>query len=173
MIEIERKFLVKDLNLIPFDKAWEKYEAVQGYLMYGANNKILRVGKYVNLQRAHGSLMAPHGTLCLKIGKTAMSRIEIENRIPFEEANELLKYCEGHLIEKDRYWFKTMTEDEEDPIWEVDIFRGVNQGLVIAEIELPSEDYKIELPDFIGKEVTNDPRYHNSYLAKMPFSTWE
>lgn len=172
-IEIERKFLVeRPAELIPWESASEVYEVVQGYLM-SKDNKILRVTKAVPIKTKPGRhLPEPHGVLCFKIGINPLKRIEIEHHISFDEAYELLKHCEGHLIEKTRYWFNTMTEDEVDPIWEVDVFHGVNHGLIVAEVELPSENYPIVLPPFIGQDVSNDVRYSNAMLSVVPFKEW-
>lgn len=172
-LEIERRFIVPDPIKVPFDVATEHYQVTQGYLMYGPN-RTLRVGKYVPIKVSkYGHLPKPYGTLCFKLGVSPVTRHEFENQITYEEAHELLKHCVGNIIEKERYWFKTFTEDEVDPVWEVDVFYGKNQGLITAEIEIPSEDYKFKIPEFIGKEVTSDPRYTNASLAKLPYYDWD
>jgi CYTH domain-containing protein len=103
-------------------------------------------------------------------GKTSgISRDEYEYEIPFGDASEILdNLCIQPLIEKTRYRipFKGHT-------FEVDEFTGANRGLTIAEVELKSADEKIELPDWIDRDVSDDPRYFNSNLAQKPFSTWE
>jgi len=96
------------------------------------------------------------------------SRPEFEYPIPFEHAIQMLdQLCEKPLIEKSRYKIP-----HKDHIWEVDEFLGLNRGLIVAEIELQSEDETFEKPGWIGKEVTADPRYFNSNLVTSPFSTW-
>ena len=95
------------------------------------------------------------------------TRKEFEYDIPRADAALLLEMCEQPLVEKVRYKipFGGLT-------WEVDEFEGANQGLVVAECELSSEDQRIELPPWIGEEVTADPRYFNSNLIAHPFSKW-
>ncbi|MEA2648027.1 MAG: adenylate cyclase [Candidatus Binataceae bacterium] len=98
-----------------------------------------------------------------------ISRDEYEYEIPFGDAGEILdNLCIQPLIEKTRYRipFKGQT-------FEVDEFTGANRGLTIAEVELKSTDEKIELPDWIDRDVSDDPRYFNSSLAQKPFTTWE
>ena len=107
------------------------------------------------------------GYLTIK-GKTeGISRLEFEYPIPVEEAFELLKLCTTPVIEK--YRTKVIFGNK---TWEVDEFEGDNKGLVIAEIELKSEDELFELPSWIGEEVTGDLKYYNSRLATYPFRTW-
>lgn len=109
-------------------------------------------------------------TACLTIkGKTeGISRPEYEYEIPETEANKLLDgLCIHPLIEKIRY--KIMHQGH---LWEVDEFEGENQGLVLAEIELPTENTPFEKPEWIGQEVSHDPRYYNSNLSIRPFKTW-
>ncbi|RZJ48359.1 MAG: YbgC/FadM family acyl-CoA thioesterase [Chryseobacterium sp.] len=94
-------------------------------------------------------------------------RIEFEYEIPVDEANELLdKFC-SNLINKTRHYVI-----HEGKTWEVDVFSGLNEGLIVAEIELNSEEEKYALPVWVGENVTNDRRYANSNLALTPFSNW-
>ena len=97
-----------------------------------------------------------------------ISRYEWEKEIPVEEAKELLNLCEPGIIDKTRYYI-----DFGRHTFEVDEFHGDNEGLTMAEIELTSEDEAFETPSWLGEEVTGDRRYYNSYLAKMPFTTWK
>lgn len=96
-----------------------------------------------------------------------MSRYEWEKEIPLDEAQELMKLCEPGIIDKTRYLVQTGKH-----VFEVDEFYGDNEGLVIAEVELASEDETFEKPDFIGQEVTGDIRYYNSQLMKHPYTRW-
>jgi len=95
------------------------------------------------------------------------SRFEWEKSIDAQEAKALLKLCEPGYIEKNR--FEVVVGDF---LFEVDEFLGANNGLIIAEIELPQVDTPFEKPDWLGKEVTGDIRYYNSQLSKHPFNTW-
>ena len=151
--EIERKFLVNG-------SAWrslaEPVRYRQGYLSVDPERTV-RV-----------RLVGDKGFLTIKGITRGATRQEYEYPIPAADARELLdNLCRGPLIEKDRYKieFQGMT-------WEVDEFFGENQGLTLAEVELPSEDHPLALPSWIGKEVTPDPRYFNSNLVKHPFTKW-
>ena len=94
--------------------------------------------------------------------------MEWEKEISIEEAEQLLTLCEKGMIDKTRYEVIVGVH-----VFEVDVFSGENQGLVLAEIELLREDETFERPDWLGEEVTTDERYYNSYLSKNPFSSWE
>ena len=99
---------------------------------------------------------------------SGMSRYEFEIEIPVLDADHLLSLCDQPLIEKTRYKY-----DYEGITWEIDEFHGVNDGLIVAEVELESKDQQFEKPDFIGEEVTGQVKYYNMMLLKNPFSTWE
>jgi adenylate cyclase len=151
--EIERKFLV-------IGDSWrsqgdcKRYR--QGYLST-AKERTVRV-------RAAGD----KGYVTIKSSNAGPSRSEYEYEVPLADVNEMLEHlCHRPLIEKIRYriQFGGMT-------WEVDEFEGENRGLIVAEVELEHEDQKISLPDWIGREVTSDPRYFNSNLVAHPFSRW-
>jgi adenylate cyclase len=152
-IEIERKFLV-------LNNDWEKYGSPilykQGYLSTHADRTV-RV-----------RITGDNAFLTIKGRNEGIKRLEYEYEIPINEANELLNFlCDHPIIEK------TRTKIEwEGFIWEVDEFMGINKGLVIAEIELPSENTHFKKPNWIGKEVSEDIRYYNSNLTKLPFSKW-
>jgi CYTH domain-containing protein len=97
-----------------------------------------------------------------------LARPEYEYPIPVEDANELLDtLCLKPIIEKTRY-----TIEYAGLLWEVDEFEGENAGLIIAEVELTAADQRILLPDWVGKEVTDDPRYYNASLITHPFAAW-
>ena len=151
--EIERKYLV-------VDDAWRS-QAVgtvfrQGYLST-VKERTVRV-------RVAGE----RGLLTIKGITVGAVRSEFEYEIPGADADQLLdELCERPLIEKTRY------EIEAGGLtWEVDAFAGVNEGLITAEVELDDEDQEIALPDWVGEEVTHDPRYFNSNLIAHPFSEW-
>jgi adenylate cyclase len=153
-LEIERKFLLKD-------DSW-KSQVVrslvlkQGYLASSP-------GPTVRIRTSDESAF-----LTIK-GKTiGISRVEFEYEVPMEEALELLKLSANATIEKTRHIVKANGH-----VWEIDVFEGANLGLVLAEVELQSEDEQIVLPSWIGPEVSDDPRYFNSYLSENPFSNWK
>lgn len=102
-------------------------------------------------------------------GKTAgIARSEFEYEIPLDDANQLLDtLCQKPLVEKYRHKIAL-----NGVVWEVDDFLGENQGLVMAEVELADANQSIDLPDWIGEEVSHDPRYYNANLAKHPFTRW-
>ena len=152
-IEIERKFLVSS-------DAWralgEPVLLRQGYLCADPVRTV-RV-------RIEGDA----GVLTIKGKSTGASRGEWEYAIPLDEAQELLDtLCERPPVEKYRRRI-----DFAGFTWEVDEFLGENAGLVVAEIELPSEDAAFEKPDWIGQEVTGEKRYYNSSLIRLPYSQW-
>lgn len=152
--EIERKFLVRG-------DAWraqaESARAVrQGYLCLDPERSV-RV-----------RLAAGRGTLTLKGASVGATRDEYEYEIPGPEAEEILaRLCLRPLIEKTRHLVPWAGR-----VWELDEFGGENTGLVVAEIELASEQDEPELPDWIGDEVTGDPRYYNASLVSRPYSSW-
>lgn len=111
--------------------------------------------------------MADKAALTIKGAVVGATRPEFEYEIPLDEANQLLDLCEKPLIEKTRYKI-----EYRGLMWEVDEFHGMNEGLVIAECELDLEDQAIDKPDWIGGEVTDDPRYYNSNLIATPFTSW-
>jgi adenylate cyclase len=106
-------------------------------------------------------------TLSIKSRPWELRRLELEYPIPVLEAEALLQLREGSVIEKVRHivpWH--------DLAWEIDVFFGENSGLVIAEIELRHENQRIDLPVWLGPEVTGQSQYYNSFLTRRPFSTW-
>ena len=99
-----------------------------------------------------------------------IARFEWEKEIPVEEADALIDLAEPGVIDKTRYLVKN-TDGEH--IWEVDEFHGDNEGLTVAEIELADEDESFDKPEWLGEEVTGDPRYFNSMLSRNPYNNWK
>jgi adenylate cyclase len=155
MIEIERKFLVNS-NAFKSD-ALRKNHIAQGYL----NSTPERTVR-VRIKGEKGFL-----TIKGQSNETGLSRFEWEKEISVAEAQELLLLCEKGVIEKTRYEIQVGQH-----LFEVDEFYGENEGLLMAEVELDSETEVFDAPTWIGKEVTNDNRYYNSYLSKHPFKSW-
>ena len=152
--EIEHKYLViKDIwkKIIPN----KSVEIRQAYLLTDPE-KTIRV-------RTKGN----SGFITIKGKSNGSSRLEFEYEIPIEDANELInKFC-SNLIEKTRH-----IVIHDNNTWEVDEFKGLNAGLIVAEIELASEDEKYSIPNWIDKNVTENIRYANSNLSINPFMTW-
>jgi CYTH domain-containing protein len=162
-VEIERKFLVKNDD-------WEDapqfcYVVIdQGYLMQD-DNYVLRI-------RTFGR----EGWLTIKSANSGMTRMEYEYPIRYSDARRLLNKCRTQIT-KERFTVVVGPTVPGDIVigeqeWTIDVFSGENQGLVIAEIELESEDTKIELPSWLGEEVTFDDRYYNANLAECPYTSW-
>lgn len=151
-IEIERKFLVADDSWE--SDAGEGLLCRQGYLSSGDGSTV-RV-----------RIMGHHAFLTIKGPTDGISRSEFEYDIPIADAEAMLSMC-GELVEKIRYFIPFAGMH-----WELDVFSGSNDGLVMAEVELDAEGQHIEFPDWAGKEVTGDHRYYNAYLAEHPFSQW-
>jgi CYTH domain-containing protein len=156
MIEIERKYLVnsKDYRSLAFSKS----HIVQGFL----NSHPDRV---VRIRIADDKAFL---TVKGRSNSAGTTRFEWEKEIPTPEAKLLLELCEKEILEKIRYFVRTGTH-----IIEVDEFLGSNQGLVIAEIEIEKEEDNIEVPSWVGLEVTGDIKYYNSQLSKSPFKEWK
>jgi len=154
-MEIERKFLVRDDSFV--DCASKKRRIVQGYLCADAERSVR-----VRIRGDEGFLTIKSAT-----EGRGWSRYEFEQAIALKDAEELMALCMPGLIDKVRHYVEFAGHT-----WEVDVFHGENEGLVVAEIELESEDEQFELPAWIGAEVSGDPRYYNSMLAKQPYSKW-
>ena len=154
--EIERKFLVKYGRYK--EQSFAHSRIRQGYICSG-HGRTVRV-----------RIRDTRGYLTIKGPSTngGLSRYEYEKEITLDEAEHLMQLCEPGVIEKTRYLVKSGIHT-----FEVDEFYGENEGLVMAEVELSSEDEPYEKPDFIGEEVTGDRRYYNSYLRSNPFSLWD
>jgi CYTH domain-containing protein len=152
--EIERKFLVKD-------DGWRgRSEGVlfrQGYIAR-TQDRTVRV-------RVAGE----EGTLTIKYRGEGIARSEFEYGIPLDEAQALLDGLDpGEVIEKKRFTF-----EENGDVWEVDEFMGANEGLIVAEIELESEEQDFVRPDWLGAEVSKISRYLNVELSKLPYRAWD
>ena len=153
--EIERKFLVKgDFK----SEVFKSTRITQGYLS-SVPERTVRV-------RVKGE----KGFITIKgIGnESGASRYEWEKEIPVEEVRELLKICEPGVIDKTRYLVKNG-----EFTFEVDEFYGDNEGLTVAEIELPDEQAEFNHPAWLGEEVTGDVRFYNSMLMKNPYKNWK
>jgi adenylate cyclase len=153
--EVERKFLVAG-DFKPFAK--KATRITQGYLS-SVPERTVRV-----------RIKGDKGFITIKgIGNASgASRYEWEKEIPVEEVKELLLICEPGVIDKTRYLVKAG-----EFTFEVDEFYGDNEGLTVAEVELPDENAAFERPAWLGEEVTGDPRYYNSMLMKNPFKNWK
>jgi CYTH domain-containing protein len=152
--EIERKFLVTGQGWRTKGKG-TRYR--QGYL---AAAKHCTVRVRVGGRRAYVTVKGP---------TKGASRSEYEYEIPVRDAGEMLDaLCDGRVIEKTRYEVRFARV-----MWEIDVFEGHNKGLVLAEVELKRERQRVVLPPWVGKEVTGDVRYYNSYLSRRPYSTWK
>jgi adenylate cyclase len=152
--EIERKFLVTG-------EEWRK----------SATGTIYRQGYiFSDVRRTVRVRVAGEkGFLTIKGAAVGLVRPEFEYAIPIADAMLMLDtLCDRPLIEKTRYVLK-----QGDLTWEIDEFAGENQGLIVAEVELTDENQPVELPSWIGPEVSHDPRYFNAALAKNPFSHWK
>ena len=153
--EIERKFLVKGEFK---SEAFKSVRITQGYL-----NSLPERTVRVRIRDDQGFI-----TIKGKADATGVSRFEWEKEIAVDEAGELLKICEPGVIDKTRYLIKVG-----ERTFEVDEFHGDNDGLVMAEVELPCEDAPFDRPQWLGKEVTGDSRYYNAMLVKNPFKNWK
>ncbi len=153
--EIERKFLVTGDGWRAGVKRTSRYR--QGYL---ANSDTASV----RVRVADG-----RGWLNIKSMTLGVSREEFEYEIPVEEAQRMLDHlCARPLIEKVRHFVEYGGHT-----WEIDLFEGENAGLVVAEIELSSEDEPFERPPWLGKEVSDDERYYNVCLVRHPYRLWK
>jgi adenylate cyclase len=152
--EIERKFLVVNDN-------WQKdvtksIHYTQGYFTTNASCSIrIRVA-------------GDSASLNIKSATLGITRTEYDYALPLDDAKEMLHHlCNKPLLEKTRYYVQ-----HHDHLWEIDVFSGENEGLIVAEIELKSADEQFSLPDWAGKEVSDDPRYYNVCLVNHPYKDW-
>jgi len=152
-VEIERKFLVKSDT---WKKESGKGKAIQQGYLNSASERTVRV-------RVYGDL----GFLTVKGKNENLSRKEFEYEVPLEEAQAMLELCEKPIIEKIRYVVLVGNKT-----WEIDVFKGENEGLLVAEVELNSEKETFEVPEWLGQEVSLDSRYYNSALILHPFKKW-
>ena len=155
MLEIERKFLVKNTGFKT--EAFSQSEIKQGYL---SSNPARAVRVRITGDQAFLTIKGASDA-----GGT--TRFEWEKEIAPEDAQELFKLCEPGSIHKTRYYVKAGKHT-----YEVDEFYGDNEGLVLAEIELETADQHFDKPDWLGEEVTGDNRYYNSQLSKNPYTSW-
>ena len=155
-MEIERKFLVKNNSFV--EGAMRKRRIVQGYICSEPERSVrIRICEEEAFLTIKG---ATNGR--------GWSRYEFEQQVPMNDANELIKLCGPGMIDKTRYEVKTGGHT-----WDIDVFHGENEGLVVAEIELASEDESFETPDWVGREVSGKLEYYNMMLVKNPYSKWE
>ncbi|MTK52404.1 CYTH domain-containing protein [Paludibacter sp.] len=154
-LEIERKFLVNG-NFHPFITSTTY--VMQGYLS-SVPERTVRIR--IKDDKAFITIKG-------KNNQSGVSRYEWEKEIPAEEARELMLLCEPGIIEKKRHVIPNSSF-----FFEVDEFMGDNSGLIIAEIELPTEDTLFEKPSWLGEEVTGDVRFYNSFLSKNPYAKWK
>ena len=155
MIEIERKFLVSSHAFK--SELLCKNHIAQGYLNSDPERTVR-----VRIKGEKGFL-----TIKGKTNQAGLSRFEWEKEIPIAEAKELLLLCEKGVIDKTRYEIPVGHH-----LFEVDEFHGENEGLIVAEVELKTEDEIFEKPLWLGVEVTQDKRYYNSFLSQHPFQSW-
>ena len=151
--EIERKYLIND-------DSWRK----------GASGTTYRQGylSTVKQRTVRVRTIDDKGFLTIKGITIGATRREYEYEIPTADANEMLdELCEKPIIEKTRFKIS-----HAGLTWEIDEFSGVNQGLIVAEVELESEDQNIDFPPWVGVEVSGDPRYFNSNLIAKPYANW-
>ena len=152
-IEIERKFLIKH---IPLNRVKYSHHIKQGYIV-NDSQKVIRVRKKANQYY-----------LTIKGNTIGISRSEFEYAIPKNDAENLFdQFCLSGIIEKTRHYVANKNH-----IWEIDEFHGKNNGLIVAEIELDSEDEVFEIPNWVDQEVTSEKKYYNMNLLKNPYITW-
>jgi CYTH domain-containing protein len=155
-LEIERKYIVAGTPWDAYPKV-KKTVIKQGYISKSPKHTVrIRVTDKKAL-------------ITIKGPTKGFTRAEYEYEIPYDDGQELLKMCDGGIIDKIRYTFA----DKHKQVWEVDVFHGINEGLVVAEIELPSEDTAITIPDWVVREVTFDKRYTNAYISNHKIPTEE
>ncbi len=156
-LEIERKFLIRKGGSWK-EAAFSSSHIKQGYMPCESATVRVRT-------RDDRSWL----TIKSHSDRTGLSRYEFEKEISNDEAHHLFELCRGGVIDKRRWLVKS---PDNKHVFEVDEFFGDNEGLVVAEVELETEDEVYEKPDFIGDEVTGDRRYYNSQLLKNPYKNW-
>ncbi|MCE7996033.1 MAG: CYTH domain-containing protein [Roseivirga sp.] len=152
-IEIERKFLLSNSSWR--EEIYGSWQISQGYLS-SAPERTVRV-----------RILDQQAFITIKSKTQGTKRAEFEYEIPIRDARELILLCENSIIEKVRYLVKI-----ENKTWEIDEFAGDNQGLIVAEVELETEEETITLPRWVGKEVSDKPRYFNASLIRHPYNQW-
>lgn len=153
--EIERKFLVQNTSFK--QEAYQQYTIAQGYLNTDPNRSVR-----IRIRGTQGYI-----TVKGPSSQEGTSRFEWEKKITQKEAHTLLKLCQPGIVEKTRYLVKA-----EKHVFEVDVFSGDNAGLVVAEVELQQAQETFYKPEWLGTEVTGDPKYYNAQLSKCPFQDW-
>ncbi|PVD53179.1 adenylate cyclase [Terrimonas sp.] len=153
-LEIERKFLINHNKWNTLPKPQGKLYR-QGYLLNDIH-KTIRV-----------RLSNENAFITIKGKTTGATRSEFEYNIPLTDAKQLLDNFSNNEISKTRYNISYRSK-----LWEIDVFHGENEGLIVAEIELQSEGEPFDIPDWVTEEVTHDPRYYNANLAVLPFKRW-
>lgn len=152
-IEIERKFLVIRHKL----PALQNGTLIQQAYIPTTNNTTVRI-----------RLAGEQALLTIKTRAINLTRLEYEYSIPVADAREILdEVCSAHLVEKQRYLVQ-----HAGLTWEVDVFQGSNDGLIVAEVELEQEDQRVDLPPWAGEEVSHDLKYNNRSLATSPYNSW-
>jgi len=153
-LEIERKFLVhKRMD-------WKRLASSYSHIQQGYFAAVNTVRVRIRDDKGYLTIKGPSRN-------GGLSRYEFEKEITLQEAQQLMLLCESGVIDKHRYLVPYAGHT-----FEVDEFHGDNDGLVMAEVELKSENEPFESPDFIGKEVTGDRRFYNSHMRKNPFKLW-
>ena len=160
-IETERKFLVRSDAFLA--RAVKAYRIKQGYIAHDGGNTVR-----VRIRDNQGFLTLKGPSL------DGMSRFEWEREIPLQDAEALTALCHG-FIDKTRYLVPAegMSPAGTERFFEVDVFHGANEGLVMAEIELAAPDEPFARPAWLGREVTGDRRYYNAYLIGNPYTLWK
>lgn len=153
--EIERKYLVLDDSFK--HEAFSNSHIRQGYIC-SERGRTVRIR--IKEERAYITIKGPSAD-------NGLTRYEFEQEIPLSDARQLMELCEPGIVDKTRWLVRSGSH-----VVEVDEFHGDNDGLVMAEIELRSADDVVELPHFIGREVTGDRRYYNSQLRQHPYKEW-
>lgn len=153
--EIERKFLVKNNDFIK--ESHRRRSIKQGFLN-SDKDRVVRI----RIQNSQCFL-----TIKGRSNESGTTRFEWEKEIPLEEGIQLFALCEQYAIEKERYLVNYGKH-----VFEVDVFSGKNEGLIVAEVELNSEDESFEKPAWLGEEITGLTRYYNTELSKNPFTFW-
>lgn len=155
--ETERKFLVVGEYK---SQAYNATRIQQGYIASG-NGRTVRVR--IRGDKGYLTIKGPSGL-------AGLTRYEFDTEIPLDDARDLMQICEPGIIDKTRFLVKS---PDGRHVWEIDEFNGDNEGLVLAEVELSSEDEHFLKPDFVGREVTGDRRFYNSHMRNYPYKLWK
>jgi CYTH domain-containing protein len=155
--ETERKFLVVGEYK---SQAYNATRIQQGYIASG-NGRTVRVR--IRGDKGYLTIKGPSGLV-------GLTRYEFDTEIPLDDARDLMQICEPGIIDKTRFLVRS---PDGRHVWEIDEFYGDNEGLVLAEVELSSEDEHFLKPDFVGREVTGDRRFYNSHMRNYPYKLWK